>query len=118
VTASASDRGSAGAPGEQRRGGAAWSDLEALAAHEAQLVADGRFDELSAVHDRREALFAALPQPLPAPAIEPLRRALSVQQATETALRARRDAVAAELGRLQRGRTGVQGYARASDPRR
>ncbi len=95
-----------------------WTDLEALAAHEAQLVIDGRFDELGAVHDRREALFAALPWPLPAPAIESVRRALSVQEATQTALRSRRDAVAAELGRLQRGRNGVQGYARAFDARR
>ena len=96
----------------------AWDDLEALAAHEAQLVIDGRFSELAAVYERREALLAALPQPLPPPAIEPLRRALSVQEATQTALRARRDAVASELGRLQRGRNGVQGYARTFDARR
>ena len=96
----------------------AWADLEALAAREAQLVIEGRFDELGAVYERREALYAALPQPLPAPAIEPLRRALSAQRATASALAARRDALAAELGRLDRGRTGVRGYARAYDVQR
>jgi hypothetical protein len=96
----------------------AWADLEALAAREAQLVIEGRVDQLGAVYERREALYAALPHPLPAPAIEPLRRVLSVQRATETALRSRRDALAAELGRLQQRRTGVQGYARAFDARR
>jgi hypothetical protein len=95
-----------------------WADLEALAAEEAGLVADQRFDQLSAIYDRRDVLLAALPQPLPREALEPLRRALSVQRATASALAAHRDAVASELGRLDRGRTGVRGYARAYDVQR
>ena len=58
-----------------------WADLEALAAEEAGLVADERFDQLPAIYDRRDAL-------------------------------------AAELGRLDRGRAGVRGYARAYDVQR
>jgi hypothetical protein len=95
-----------------------WADLEALAAEEAGLVADQRFDQLPAIYDRRDALLAALPQPLPREALEPLRRALSAQRATASALAAHRDVVASELGRLDRGRTGVRGYARAYDVQR
>ena len=54
-----------------------WADLEALAAEEAGLVAEERFAELPAIYDRRDALLAALPRPLPPEALEPLRRALS-----------------------------------------
>jgi hypothetical protein len=96
----------------------AWAALEALAAEEAQLVADERFDDLVELNDRRGALLAALPNPLPAVAAEPLRRALSTQRATATVLQARRDAVGVELGRLRRGRTGVQGYARTFEVQR
>ena len=83
-----------------------------------RLVADERFDQLPAIYDRRDALLAALPQPLPREALEPLRRALSAQRATASALAAHRDAVASELGRLNRGRAGVRGYARAYDVQR
>ena len=96
----------------------AWAALEALAAEEAQLVADERFDDLVELSDRRAALLAALPNPLPAVAAEPLRRALSTQRATATVLQARLDALGAELGRLHRGRTGVQGYARTFETQR
>ncbi|HSS58527.1 MAG TPA: hypothetical protein VLK59_11005 [Solirubrobacteraceae bacterium] len=96
----------------------AWDALEALAAEEAQLVADERFDDLAALNLRRAALIAALPSPLPAVAAEPLRSALATQQATVTVLQARRDAIGTELGRLRRGRTGVQGYARTFEVRR
>jgi hypothetical protein len=93
----------------------AWAALEALAAEEAQLVADERFDDLADLNVRRAALIAVLPSPLPAEAAEPLRNALATQRATVTILQARRDAIGAELGRLRRGRTGVQGYARTFD---
>ena len=96
----------------------AWSTLEALAAEEARLVADERFDDLAELNARRALLLAALPNPLPAVAAEPLRRALSTQRATATVLQARCDALGIELGRLNRGRTGVQGYARTFEVQR
>ena len=96
----------------------AWAALEALAAEEAQLVADERFDDLTELNERRAALLAALPDPLPAVAGDPLRRALSTQRATATVLQARCDAVGVELGRLRHGRTGVQGYARTFEVQR
>ena len=95
-----------------------WSILEALAAEEAQLVAHERFDDLAELNARRAVLLAALPNPLPAVAAEPLRRALSTQRATATVLQARCDALGTELGRLSRGRTGVQGYARTFEVQR
>ena len=51
-------------------------------------------------------------------AAEPLRNALSTQRATATVLQARLGAIGAELGRLRRGRTGVQGYARTFEVQR
>ena len=96
----------------------AWEALEALAAEEAQLVADERFGDLAELNARRAGLLAALPDPLPVVAAEPLRRALSTQRATATVLQARCDALVAELGRLNRGRTGVQGYARTFEAQR
>ena len=51
-------------------------------------------------------------------AAEPLRSALATQRATATVLQARRDAIGTELGRLRRGRTGVQGYARTFEVQR
>ena len=94
-----------------------WADLEALAAEEALVVAEARFDELGPLYMRRWELLGELPSPLPTEAVEPLRRALAMQQATATLLRARRDALAAELGKLDRGRTGVRGYARTFELR-
>ena len=96
----------------------AWAALEALAVEEAQLVADERFDDLVELADRRIALLAALPRPLPIAATGPLRHALSTQRATATVLQARLDALGAELGRLNRGRAGVQGYARTFEVQR
>jgi hypothetical protein len=96
----------------------AWAALEALATEEAQLVADERFDDLAELDERRTALLAALPRPLPAAATEPLRNALSTQRATATVLEARLGVLGAELGRLRHGRTGVQGYARTFEIRR
>jgi hypothetical protein len=95
-----------------------WTDLEALAADEAIAVSEARFDDLPALYQRRGELLAALPTPLPAEAIEPLRRALAMQQTAATVLSARRDELAAELGRVNRGRVGVRGYARTFDIRR
>ena len=95
-----------------------WHDIEALAAEEANLVADGRFDELPAITARRAILLAELPRPLPPEAIEPLRRSLEQQRATVTAMAARRDAIGTELGALRQRQTGVRGYQRTFDAQR
>jgi hypothetical protein len=94
-----------------------WADLEAVAAEEALAVSEARFDELGPLYMRRWELLGALPSPLPSEAVEPLRRALAMQQATATLLRARRDALSAELAKLDRGRAGVRGYARTFEVR-
>ena len=84
-----------------------------LAWTERRVAAEGRLDELSALHAERDRLLAALP-PRPAPDQVPtLQRALAVQGESAELLRATRDAVAAELARVDQGRTTLRGYAAA-----
>jgi hypothetical protein len=94
---------------------ALWEQLEALALEESEAIAAERLEVLDQLHTRRASLLLSLPDPLPDDALVPLRRALAVQEANASVLRARRDAVAADLARVRQGRAGVQGYARAAD---
>jgi hypothetical protein len=84
-----------------------------LAWAERRLAAEGRVAELAALQDERDRVIAALP-PRPAPhQVATLRRALAVQGEVAELLRATRDAVAAELRRVDRGRATLRGYAPA-----
>jgi hypothetical protein len=84
-----------------------------LAWAERRLAAEGRIDELAAAHAERDRLIAALPA-RPAPEqVAVLRRALAVQGEVAQLLSATRDAVAAELARVDRGRTTLRGYTPA-----
>ena len=84
-----------------------------LAWAERRVAAEGRLDELPALHAERDRLLAALP-PRPAPGQVPaLQRALAVQGEVADLLRATRDAVAAELARVDQGRATLRGYAPA-----
>ena len=84
-----------------------------LARAERAAAAEGRLDELPALHDERDRLLAALPA-RPAPQQVPsLRRALAIQGEAAELLRTTRDAVAAELARVDQGRTTLRGYAAA-----
>ena len=85
-----------------------------LAWAERRLAAEGRIDELAAAHAERDRLIAALPA-RPAPQqVAVLRRALAVQGEVAELLAATRDAVAAELARIDRGRTTLRGYTPAA----
>jgi hypothetical protein len=88
-----------------------FSDLAALGREEHALVCDGRYDELAELNERRGRLMAALPPSAPPEALADVREAVRLQALVEAALREARDATAAELVRLTRTRTGVQGYA-------
>jgi hypothetical protein len=82
-----------------------------LAWAERRLAAEGRVEELEALQAERDRVMAALPAH-PAPHQVPLlRRALSVQGEVAELLRATRDAVAAELHRVDHGRTTLRAYA-------
>jgi hypothetical protein len=84
-----------------------------LAWAERRLAAEGRVDELAANHAERDRLLAALPA-RPAPdQVATLQRALAVQGEIAQLLTATRDAVAAELARVDQGRTTLRGYAAA-----
>lgn len=84
-----------------------------LAWAERRLAAEGRVDALAALQSERDRLIAALPA-RPAPHQVPkLRQALAVQDEVAGLLRTTRDAVAAELARVDQGRTTLRGYAPA-----
>ena len=84
-----------------------------LARAEHRAVGEGRLDELPALHAERDRLLADLPA-RPAPhQVPPLRRALAVQGEVAALLRTTRDAVAAELARVDQGRATLRGYAAA-----
>lgn len=84
-----------------------------LAWAERRLAAEGRVEELAATHAERDRLLAALParpEPHQVPVLE---RALAVQGEIAELLAATRDAVAAELARVDQGRATLRGYAPA-----
>ncbi|HEV2813324.1 MAG TPA: flagellar protein FliT [Solirubrobacteraceae bacterium] len=84
-----------------------------LAWAERRLAAEGRLDELAELHAERDRLVAALPL-RPAPQQVPvLQRALAVQGEVADLLRATRDAVAAELQRVDHGRATLRAYTPA-----
>jgi hypothetical protein len=84
-----------------------------LAWAERRVAAEGRLDELPALQAERDRLLGALPA-RPAPHQVPtLQKALAVQGEVAELLRATRDAVAAELARVDQGRATLRGYAAA-----
>jgi hypothetical protein len=85
--------------------------LAALAREEHAIVTDGRFEELAGLNARRDLVLSALPPSAPPEALEHLREAARLQGLVAAALRDARDETGAELLRLRRTRTGVQGYA-------
>ena len=86
--------------------------LAALACEEHRLVLDGHHADLADVAERRSVVLASLPAQTPPGAMGHLREAARVQALVTLALREARDATAADLNRLARTRTGVQGYGR------
>ena len=84
-----------------------------LAEEELGLVATGRFDELPALQQRRDAALAALPAAPSDAEREVLLRAHQVQLQVAALLERALGETASELARLDRGRTAVAGYAGA-----
>ena len=93
-----------------------YSRLADLAERERTLVAEGRFEELDALGAVRERLIATLPERPPATARPALERAAALQREVTAALTAARDEVAAELRRLDLGRTTMRGYGAGAPP--
>lgn len=84
-----------------------------LAHAERRLAAGGQVEELAELHGERDRLLAALPAAPAARQAEALRLALALQMETAGLLRGARDAVAAELARVDHGRETLRGYAPA-----
>ena len=84
-----------------------------LAWAERRVAAEGRLDELPELHAERDRLLAELPARPAAAQVPTLQRALAVQGEAADLLRTLRDAVAAELARVDQGRTTLRGYAAA-----
>jgi hypothetical protein len=85
--------------------------LAHLAERELELVSAGSLDQLPALHQRRDALVATLPPQPPAAARPALERAAAVQELVSQVLSEGMEAASAELRKLGKGRTAVNGYA-------
>lgn len=84
-----------------------------LAWAERKLAAEGRVEELAGSQAERDRLLAELPA-RPAPhQVAVLERVLAVQGEIAELLTVTRDAVAAELARVDQGRATLRGYAPA-----
>ncbi|WP_259313398.1 hypothetical protein [Capillimicrobium parvum] len=94
------------------------AELLHLAELELELVTAGRGDELSDVHDRRDAAIAQLPDELAAPAQATLRLALGIQREAAVALAAALADHGREVAAAARGRTAARGYTPAGLDRR
>ena len=84
-----------------------------LAWAERRLAAEGRIDELAELHAERDRALAALPARPEPHQVAALQRAVAVQDEVAELLRATRDAVAAELLRVDHGRATLRGYTPA-----
>jgi Flagellar protein FliT len=84
-----------------------------LAWAERRSAAEGRIDELPALHAERDRLLAVLPLRPEPHQVTTLQRVLAVQREVADLLRAARDAVATELARVDQGRATLRGYAAA-----
>ena len=87
--------------------------LLSLAHAEETLIAGGRVEELAALYDDRDRLISQLPDRLPDAEVAVLEEAVALQRRCAEALRTARDAVAAELQHVGKGRETVQAYAPA-----
>ena len=86
--------------------------LVSLAEEELGLIASGRIDDVLAVHERRDALLAELPELVTDPDDrEALARAHAMQVQVTALLERATNEVAARLNHIDRGRASVQAYA-------
>ena len=88
--------------------------LLALARAEADLVADGRWEDAADLGRRRAELVASLPETPPAEAADALREARQVMLASMGAASVAVAETRTALRRLNDGRRAVAGYARSA----
>jgi hypothetical protein len=84
---------------------------------ELELIAEGRLDELAALHTERAALIGSLPATPPSGARPALQRAALLNRRVEAELLRHRDALLADVATVEQvGRT-ARGYAPPRDAR-
>ena len=92
----------------------AYMRLVELARREAELVGEGRFDEVIALQEERELLQAALPEDPPREAAPLLEEAACIVRSTEAELAVALADTGAALRRLAEGRRAASAYGAAS----
>jgi hypothetical protein len=96
---------------------AAYETLARSLERELELIGDGAYDELEALHAERATLIAGLPATPPASARPALQRAALMSKRVEIEILRRREALlleAAHVGRVERT---ARGYAPAAENR-
>jgi hypothetical protein len=88
-----------------------------LARREAELVDQGRLEQLAAVWAERDELVASLGPRPPESAREPLLEADRVVRATHERICALLQELGEQIGQLSSGRRAVSGYGGAQQPR-
>ncbi|HEY1370792.1 MAG TPA: hypothetical protein VGF23_27005 [Gaiellaceae bacterium] len=94
-----------------------YAQLVHLLEVEADLLRDGRFEEVPAVQAEREALIEELPATPPAAARPLLERARDLLRDNTTRITIARTEIASGLAHLGRGRRAVAAYAGGSETR-
>ncbi len=80
---------------------------------ELELIGEGAFEELEALHAERAALVASLPAVPPASARPALQRAALMNKRVEIEILRRRDAIIVQTANTQRVERTARGYAAA-----
>ena len=88
-----------------------------LARREAELVEQGRLEELASVWSERDALTAQLPGRPPVPARDALVEADRIVRATHERICALLQELGEQIGQLSSGRRAVSGYGGVPAPR-
>jgi hypothetical protein len=84
---------------------------------ELELIGEGAFDELAALHAERATLLAGLPADPPADARPALQRAALMNKRIEIEILRRREALLVESANVERVDRTARGYAAAVEPR-
>jgi hypothetical protein len=84
---------------------------------ELELLGEGSFDELAALHAERAALLESLPDVPPAAARPALQRAALMSKRAEMEILRRREAVIAESANAERVERTARGYAPPAETR-
>lgn len=96
---------------------AAYETLARSIERELELIGEGSFDELAALHAERAALLETLPETPPPGARDAFQRAALMNKRVEIEILRRREALIAESANAERVERTARGYAPPVDTR-